>query len=765
MMSSTMKHIYLVFCIFSISEARFIKETEDELSPFELDEFLNGTFKATTWTGLWISDESFIFINNSGINEYNVGTNTTETMLDHTVMANYTNPQISFSPDRSYALFRFNMSSVFRHSTSSLYQIYDIAEERYYDIAKLEPLQLVAFAPKGHGLIYVKDNNIYYLDSPIVSEPLTITTIGKKGIIYCGVADWVYEEEVLSATSASWFSPEATYLAYAVFDDTNVKNFSYAIYGEPGSKENQYPTEAQLKYPKVGTPNPLVTIYLYDFTTKETVEFQFPSTIHNKDTNDYIFYDMTWISDTEVAMISTNRVQNESIIIRCKLDGSCIEEQSYKEEKGWLTPRIPKYSKNGKRRLEILPQIEGDDKYDHLVLTDIDTNTQIRLTNGRLVVLSIYGWDEARGLIYYKGTVADTPSQQHVYVVSEGGESGCLTCDFIVDGSNCTFADAAFSKNYSYYVKTCLGPNPPLLVIVNTNDPSDSFVWEENKPLREKLKLKSMPVVKNMEVPISNNFTARVRLFLPPKLNENSLKKYPAVVNTYGGPDSNQILDAYSTALQYYMVTNREYIYILIDGRGTGRDGQNKMFQMYRKFGTVEIEDQIYVTRYLQERLHYIDSTKTGIWGWSYGGFASSWILAKDKDHVFNFALAIAPVTSFIYYDSIYTERYMGLPTPEDNELGYNNSDVTRMAKLFEGRNYFIIHGSGDDNVHYQNSMLLVKALEYADIDFRQQTYPDEAHSLSGVSKHLYHTIDKYWANCFDQDATKFPVHKKENGT
>ncbi|KAG5877789.1 hypothetical protein JTB14_027673, partial [Gonioctena quinquepunctata] len=362
---------------------------------------------------------------------------------------------------------------------------------------------------------------------------------------------------------------------------------------------------------------------------------------------------------------------------------------------------------------------------------------------------------------YYQTTVNDTPAQQHVYVVNESGQSECLSCDIVVDGTYCTYGSASFSKHHSYYVRGCLGPIPPNIAIVNTDDPNDVFIWEENKSLRENLTLKAMPIVRDLLIPINNNFNARVRLFFPPNLDENSSKKYPAVVNTYGGPDFNQISDAFSIPFHYYLVTKREYIYILIDGRGSGKDGQNKLFQMYRKFATVEVEDQIYVTKFLQQNLPYIDSNRTGIWGWSYGGFVSSWALAKDVDHVFNFALAVAPVTNFIYYDSIYTERYMGLPTPEDNEKGYNNSDLSRVIEAFRGRRYFLIHGNADDNVHYQNSMILVRALELADIEFRQQSYPDENHSLGRVTRHLYHTIDKYWASCFDVDDR---ANQKERG-
>ncbi|KAJ8940985.1 hypothetical protein NQ318_011719 [Aromia moschata] len=643
-----------------------------------------------------------------------------------------------------------------RHSTTAQYAIYNIDTEEIYDVANGTAIQLALFAPTGHGIVYVYENNIYYLEdfAADVLNPIVVTTAGESGVVYCGVPDWVYEEEVLSSGTALWISPQGTHIAYAIFHDENVEEFSYYIYGEAGSLDSQYPTQATIRYPKVGTPNPIVTVYVYEISTNFTTEFQLPSSIDNKDTNDYILYDLTWVSDSEVAMISTNRIQNESIIIRCNLTGLCHEEETYQEENGWLSPNIPKYSEDGTKKLEILPQPEDDDKFFHLVYTDIETMTKTRLTYGKRVVTGIYGWDEDDGLVYYVGSYNNTPSQQHIYVVRiSDGEDKCLSCDMIVDDEPCLYATGSFSTKFSYHTKICSGPNPIYVRVENSKNATDGIIWQENLTLRARLALKYLPIIRKLEVPINDQFTARVKLVLPHNLDESGSTKYPAIIYVYAGPDSNQVYDTFSTGVQNYFATNRQYVYVYIDGRGSGRDGHNKMYSLYRNLATVEIEDQITVAKYLQENLNYIDANRTGIWGWSYGGFASSWALVKDTDHVFNFALAVAPVTSFIYYDTIYTERYMGLPTANDNELGYNNTDLARNAEAFRGRRYFIIHGNADDNVHYQNALSLVKALEYADIDFRQQSYPDEAHSLSSVYRHLYHTLDKYFARCFDLES------------
>ncbi|XP_072401438.1 venom dipeptidyl peptidase 4 isoform X2 [Diabrotica undecimpunctata] len=740
----------IVLGIVALTQQRSIKEIDRQ--PFELDDFLNHTYSALSFNGSWISDSAFMYKTfENDVLLFNMSTKSIDLFLDQKVLAEYPTADLSLSPDRSYVLLKYNVSAVFRHSITALYTIYDVAQQKFYHLANQNPLQLVEFSPEGHGLVYVFENNIYYIDdfSKDIENPVAVTVIGIPGVLYCGVPDWVYEEEVLASGSALWFSPDGAYLAYAVFNDEQVYNLSYTIYGEPGSPGSQYPHEAVIRYPKSGTPNPIARIYLYDIVNKKTKEIQIPLHLSNVEPNDFIFYGLTWISAEELSLVCTNRVQNKSSILRCSTNGSCEEEVSQTESKGWITPIVPIYSKNGTKRLEVLPQPEGDDRYDHLVLTDVKTKTAKRLTHGKFSVLSIIAWNEDTGLIYYSATSVDCPSQQNSYSVDESGNISCLTCFFTIDETPCRFGTLIFSTELSYYVKMCLGPQVPLVGIENTKDSEDILIWEDNFILRIALAYKLHPKVRDLVVPINDEFSARVRLLLPPNLDESSNKKYPAIIDTYGGPGNNQINDAYNVQFKHYLVTKREYIYIYIDGRGSGRDGYNKMFDMYRRFGTVEVEDQIQITKYLQEHLPYIDAQRTGIWGWSYGGFCSSWALAKDKDHVFKAALSVAPVTSFIYYDSIYTERFMGLPTPEDNEQGYNNTDLTNAVEAFRGRNYFIIHGTGDDNVHYQNSMILVKALELADIDFRQHSYPDENHSLGHVSRHLYHMMDKYWADQF----------------
>ncbi|KAI4464720.1 protease family s9bc dipeptidyl-peptidase iv-related [Holotrichia oblita] len=562
---------------------------------------------------------------------------------------NFTSASYTLSPDNNYVLIRYNPISLLPSSY-----------REYYPIGDNEHLHYASWSPSGHSLVYIFHNNIYYVSEPTAAA-IQVTTDGVPDVIYNGIPDWVYEEEVLSSGSAVWFSPDGTKLAFAYFDDTEVPEFTYFMY--ENEDDPQYPRVVKLRYPKVGARNPdfkVRVVTLSDPTNVNTL----PVLTEGQESKDYVLFRVTWPTNDEVVAVIENRVQNQAVVRRCQLDDlTCATESSFTEPNGWLEMEAPIYSKDGTQSLVLRSQPEGDDSFTHIILCTGNCNQYKQLTSGRRVVLSINGWDQERNLVLYTGTAIDSPFTQHVFYYNlDTDEDTCITCTYQTPEGPCLFAGATFSTDYSY-----------------------------------------------------------------------------------AGPDSTQISERFSTGFQNYIVTNRQYIYVYIDGRGSGKKGDNIRFQIYRKMATVEIEDQIAVMKYLRDSLPFIDPDRIGIWGWSYGGFATAWVLAQDTEHVFRFGLSVAPVTDFALYDTIYTERYMGLITPEDNQAGYNNTDINRRVELLRNKSFFLIHGNADDNVHYQQSMLLAKALEHADILFYQMSYPDENHALSSVYPHLYHSIDRYF--------------------
>ncbi|CAG2059492.1 unnamed protein product, partial [Timema podura] len=427
------------------------------------------------------------------------------------------------------------------------------------------------------------------------------------------------------------------------------------------------------------------------------------------------------------------------------------------EPSGWIdlfTP--PKFSQDGSRLVLIHPQDQGSGlgSYRHVTLVDRSSNTPVSLTSGQFVVTHIHSWDYEQGVIYFMATKEGAPSQLHLYSVSDSATSAphlatCLSCNVKTSNNDdCLYSSAEFGESSSQYVLTCLGPGIPQVSLYNRSH-HQITMWEDNTETKDLVKEILVPRIEVMDVEVADGFKAKVQLWLPPDIDTSGSKKYPLLVVVYGGPDSFQVTERFQVDWSTYLTTNKSYIYAAIDGRGSGLKGNNMLFAGYRQLGSVEITDQINVTKHLQDTLGYIDSSRSAIWGWSYGGYSTGMVLAKDSQNVFKCGMSVAPVSDWIYYDSIYTERYMGLPTVSDNLGGYVESSLINKVAELKGKQFLLIHGTLDDNVHYQQSMMLARALELNDIPFSQQTYPDEEHGLSGVRPHLYHTLDHFLEECF----------------
>uniref|UniRef100_A0A1B6C3C1 Venom dipeptidyl peptidase 4 n=1 Tax=Clastoptera arizonana TaxID=38151 RepID=A0A1B6C3C1_9HEMI len=394
----------------------------------------------------------------------------------------------------------------------------------------------------------------------------------------------------------------------------------------------------------------------------------------------------------------------------------------------------------------ILPQDQGSNYGNYRQLCLVTTNQVVPLTKGLDEVVDILAYDKIEGILYYEATGDQNSAHRHVFSINiENKSVKCLTC---ID--NCDYGSAKFSNNASFYVLGCQGSSVPTFDLYNKNGKLISRL-EHNEELKEMLTALMMPVKKDLEIKVGNGFTAKVRLLLPAEEIKLNKTKYPLLLNVYSGPGSNKITDRFVTpGWDDYLVTSRNIIIAYLDARGCGLRGDKIKFQIYHKMGGPEIEDILTVTKYLQNNLSYIDRKRTAIWGWSYGGFATASALSKDNLNIFKCGISVAPVTNWIYYDTIYTERYMGLPRNDSNLAGYLASDVSTHVENFRGKMFYLIHGNADDNVHYQQSMMLSRSLELKDILFYQQSYPDETHSLGHVRKHLYLSMNRFWSKCFN---------------
>jgi len=456
-----------------------------------------------------------------------------------------------------------------------------------------------------------------------------------------------------------------------------------------------------------------------------------------------------------------NRIQNESIMSSCTetTDGwTCENTFERKQVNGWLDPGSPMfYNENGDSVVMQLPSLQNDNlTYPQIQRTTYNASytTTNCLTSGKQAVTEILAWDEETKTVYFMATKENLPGSRHLYKVDDQGlgDMLCLTCDLqILNGKNCEYNDVTINSENTMYVHTCLGKEIPEVHLRNLSDGKIIYTLEDNVLLKENLKDKVLPnqEYKNILIDAEKGFNASVKITYPTNMIEG--KKYPLLIDVYGGPGSQKVDYRWSVGWCEYLATTRNFVYASIDGRGTGFQSDEYKFLIYRNMGTLEMVDQIEVARKIITDHDFIDPGKVAIWGWSYGGFATAMTLEADvgPNSVFSCGISVAPVTSWLLYDSIYTERYMGLPS--DNIGGYNNSVINGIENL-RNKSLMLNHGVADDNVHFQHSMLLTSAMEKADIQFVQNSYPDENHSLEHVKRFLYHAMNDFWADCFALD-------------
>ncbi|GAB0093447.1 venom dipeptidyl peptidase 4 [Sergentomyia squamirostris] len=736
--------ILLGIFVWSFVDAAPRKSRQLTQVPLKFQDVIGGSiFPQRSFNGTWMTGSEFLYRNSQGdYNIYNVVDNSHRLFLARADLSGWTGASYTFSGDYTKVLVRYAVRSIFRHSTVAKFAVYNIEDQTSVDVSNTDELNVCVWSPaSSNTLVFVKDNDVYTKNLNPGGTETRLTFDGVPGVVYNGVPDWVYEEEVLGSGAALWISPTGVRMAIASFDDNEVNEFMYFMYGRPGNEADQYFQEIQLRYPKAGTTNPRVTLRVNNFADPSTWR-TLPTPVDIV-SDDHILGTVTWFDDERLLALWLNRRQNIATLQSCVISTeTCTELMRFNEPNGWVPISTPRCYSSA----NICLMIANSDGWFKVWKYDFTQQQSSVVTPDAYTVSSIYGYDQVNDNLYYLAVPGSNPERRHVF-----RDSTCLTCDSKgPEGIDCTYGGASFSRDFSYYAQTCSGPTPSYTYLTRTTDNTRIFTWEENLATRENVTKVALPQIRYLKVPVAGGFEASVRLRMPGDLNfpEGNGQKYPMIVYVYGGPNSARVTDSFGVGFGDFMVSGHGVIEAQIDGRGTANQGTNYLFTLNNHLGTVEIEDQIAVTKYLQDRYDFIDADRTGIWGWSYGGYATAMALAKDTGRVFQCGISVAPVISWIYYDSIYTERFMGLPNATYNDAGYNASDITRNIEEFKHHDFLLIHGNADDNVHFQNSMVLSRVLQQANIMFEQMSYPDEAHGLNGVSRHLYHLMESFWMQC-----------------
>ena len=625
--------------------------------------------------------------------------------LDLKYFSDYT-----FSEDENKILLAFEEESIFRRSSLGKYVVYDVSEKSIHSVAN-HKIQEPTFSLDGKKVAYGYQNNLYVknLETNNVTQ---LTFDGEKNKIINGITDWVYEEEFGFVRAFDW-NADSNKIAFIRFDESDVPEFSMDVYGK-----DLYQTQTVFKYPKAGERNAVVSLHLFDLDKNKLEEVKV-----NKTYNDFYIPRIKWSHDANMlSAIYMNRHQNELDL--WMIDASQNEAYLVVEEKDKAYIDITDNLTFLKDKTFIWTSEK--DGYNHVYHYSKKGKLINQITKGNWEVTEYYGYDSASDRIFYQ-SVENGSINRDVYSIKlNGTQKRRLTQN---EGTN----NADFSANFTYFINTFSSATTPYLYTLN--DASTGKVLKtikDNKDLKETLKAYTISNKEFSTISVNGN---DLNMWMIKPANFDANKQYPLFMFQYSGPGSQQVANKWHSANDYWyqMLAQQGYIIACVDGRGTGLKGADFKKVTQNELGKFEVEDQIEAAKLLGART-YVDSSRMGIWGWSYGGFMSSNALFKGND-VFKMAIAVAPVTSWRFYDSIYTERYM--TTPQENASGYDdNSPINHVDKL-EG-DFLLIHGTGDDNVHVQNTMRMVEALVQANKQFEWMIYPDKNHGIYGGNTRLH---------------------------
>lgn len=634
------------------------------------------------------------------------------------------------SDDGKQVLLFRDTEYIYRRSYKANVYHYEVSRRKVSHLSETPgKIMIPTFSPDGRMVAFVRDGNIFIKKFDYDTEA-QVTNDAKFNSIMNGITDWVYEEE-FSVTRLMQFSDDSNILAYVKTNETDVPEYSMPIYSDiPYDKAYKY------KYPKAGNPNSIVSLHIYDIKMDRSKEVVFPklktnnlkSSISNSDIEEICYMPRIAFDENKLMCFTLNRRQNilsiYSVDILNLIPKLLLQDKDncYVEAENIHNTQ---FTSDG------IIMMSERDGFNHLYLFSKKGVLKKQITKGSWDVTDFYGVDK-NGAVFYQ-SAEDGATKRSVYFVDRNGKKVKLSTQ---NGTN----NAIFSGDFSYYINRYSNVDTPSVTVVRkTSNNKEIRVLEDNKALKDKLSTLKLPKKEFIQVPNGNGDMLNAWIIKP--LDFDETKKYPLVMVQYSGPGSQQVLDSYSLGWEYFLA-QQGYIVVDADGRGTGARGANFKKCTYMKLGLFESDDQISVASYFASK-PFIDKNNIAIWGWSFGGYMTLMSMTRGAG-VFTAGVAVAPVSDWRFYDTIYTERYMR--TPNENPKGYEMSSALYRAEDLKGK-LLIIHGSADDNVHLQNTMTFTSKLIQNNIDFEEAIYPDKNHSIYGGNTrlHLYNKMFKFF--------------------
>lgn len=626
------------------------------------------------------------------------------------------------SPDENRVIVYKDKEQLYRHSFKANYFYHDVRRNLVRKLSENTSKQMIPiFSPDGKMLAYVIDNNIWLAKFDFDTES-QITKDGVLNEIINGATDWVYEEE-FAVTSLMEFSPDNTLLAFVKTNESEVKEFSFQIF-----ENNLYPKSDSYKYPKAGEKNSTVGTYVYDIEAQTTRKMEVPV-----DEDGYIPRISFTTDASQLAVMALNRNQNRFDMYFVNPRSTVAKLILRDENKYYVDSDFLK-------SIHFLPNqftyISEKDGFSHIYIYGNSGALQKQLTKGDFDVTSLLAVNAQTGTVFYQAA-DESPLQRNIYKATI--DKGIVT----KLSTNLGYNTATFSNSGKYFVGNWSNNTAPTVITLHDSNGKSLRVLQDNKAVAQKATQAQFPQKEFIKVPAADGITQLNGWIIKPTQFNNS-QKYPIVLVQYSGPNSQQVLDRFGVDW-YYELAQQGYVIASVDGRGTGARGEAFRKQSYMNLGIIESDDQAAAARHFAS-LPYIDGNRIGIWGWSYGGYNVLMSMSRGNG-IFKAGVAIAPVTDWRFYDSVYTERFMR--TPQENASGYDKGSAIKIADKLQG-DLLIIHGTADDNVHVQNVLEYSRALIKADKQFDMFYFPDKNHFIVGDNSRMYlynKVIDFYKKN------------------